>query len=199
MTSYVPLPFAATWRESEKTLRVQPARRAGALSRRPVLAALLAVIFLAGCGDEVAAPETSKELPGQAAKSHTIADTPWLAPYNNTPPELWMASREAGYDLAMDDPAVDAMRERLEVARKTFGTPYRMTANRAVQLEAMVAEEGWKPESAADLIITLSEVGSLETGREGFGQACQAYFILRKQGQSREQALQSLREENNRS
>jgi hypothetical protein len=77
------------------------------------------------------------------------------------------------------------------VAAHRFGDPPRMIANRAVQLEAMLASAGIS-ESAPELIVSLSEI-SEERPREGFGSLCQHYFNLRKQGLDREAALAQLK------
>ncbi|WP_141700643.1 hypothetical protein [Methyloceanibacter superfactus] len=68
-----------------------------------------------------------------------------------------------------------------------------MIANRAVQLEGMLAAQGID-ESAPELIETLSRAVARADRKEGFGSVCQHYFYLRQQGVGREAALQQLKE-----
>ncbi|XSG82999.1 MAG: hypothetical protein ACPW61_04260 [Methyloligella sp. ZOD6] len=193
MTSISPLPIAAS-----KHLHGGRAWSGMAFPAVPVrrLAVLIALAMaLAACGEDVSAPETAEEIPTDSTRSKRLAQTEWLTVHDVISPAQWLASREAGYDVEMENPRVKALHKTLQDAKRVFGTPYRMTANRAVQLEGMIDQEGWEHEDAADLIVTFTEVGDSETAGEGFGQVAQAYYQLRKTGLSREEALQHIREE----
>jgi hypothetical protein len=135
-------------------------------------------------------PEVVSPTP-EAARGPALAHIEWLGERDTTTPERWLASRQAKSDLDEKDQEVISMRERLKVAAHRFGDPPRMIANRAVQLEAMLASAGIS-ESAPELIVSLSEI-SEERPREGFGSLCQHYFNLRKQGLDREAALAQLK------
>ena len=65
-------------------------------------------------------------------------------------------------------------------------------ANRTAQLAEMLAEDG-KPEIAAALIEGLSSVVNAERGKETYGELCQFYFILRRNGADHGTALTELR------
>jgi len=184
-----PLPIAATASAHN--------RRNGlsgpSLARACCLAAVLGLTALTGgCGDDVSAPETAREIPTDSTQSQELANKDWLTVHDKISPAQWLASREAGHDVPLDDPRVAELHKMLQNAKGVFGTPYRMTANRAVQLEEMIDEEGWEHEDAADLIVTITEVGESNTSGQGFGQIAQAYYQLRKQGLSREEAHQHI-------
>ncbi|ODA66670.1 hypothetical protein A7A08_02438 [Methyloligella halotolerans] len=151
--------------------------------------------LLGACGDEVSAPKQAEEIPTDSTQSKTLAKTGWLTVHDKISPAQWLASREAGHDVELEDPRVKALHKKLQDAKSVFGTPYRMTANRAVQLEEMIDKEGWEHEDAAELITTFTEIGVSKTSGEGFGQLAQAYFQLRKQGLSRDEALQYIQDE----
>lgn len=153
-------------------------------------ALLAALLFLPGCEDEnLPAAETTAP---QAAKSPQLPRLKWLDAHSAITPEQWLASREAKVDLDENDAAVAALRIKLNEAARRFGDPARMIANRAVQLEEMLAEEGID-ESAPELIEALSTAATESRMREGFGSLSQHYFNLRKQGVEREAALQQLK------
>ncbi len=75
----------------------------------------------------------------------------WLEPTDALGPDVWMASREAGSDLAPSSPAVAAWRGLLSDADSRFDETDRMIANRTVQLEGMLREIGVR-ESAQDIL-----------------------------------------------
>lgn len=184
-----PLPIAAT-----VSARNRRNGLAGpSLARACCLAAVLGLTALTGgCGDDVSAPETAREIPTDSSQSQELTNKDWLTVHDKISPAQWLASREAGHDVPLDDPRVGELHKMLQDAKGVFGTPYRMTANRAVQLEEMIDEEGWEHEDAADLIVTITEVGESNTSGQGFGQIAQAYYQLRKQGLSREEAHQHI-------
>lgn len=195
MAANSPLPIAATaFARPSESGRDRPL--ASRLARRICLAAALGLAAsLGACGDEVSAPETAEELPTDNTGSTELAKKDWLTVHDKISPAQWLASREAGHDVELEDARVRELHKMLQDAKGVFGTPYRMTANRAVQLEEMIDEEGWEHEDAADLIVTITEVGESNTSGQGFGQIAQAYYQLRKQGLSREDALRHIKDQ----
>lgn len=170
-------------------------RRKGAprhfgIARALLLAAL--PLALVAC-DEAADIETTTAATEQAPKKPELPRIKWLDAKSAASPERWLASREAKADLDENDPAVAAIRTDLEAARAHFGESQRMIANRAVQLEEMLAGVGIE-EHAPELIPLLSGAASEPRSREGFGSLCQYYFNLRKQGLDREGALAQLKQ-----
>lgn len=163
------------------------------MTRALLLAALaLAALPLAlvAC-DEATDIETNSAATEQAPKKAELPRIKWLDAKSAASPEQWLASREAKADLGENDPAVVAIRANLEAARAHFGESQRMIANRAVQLEEMLAGVGID-EHAPELIPLLSRAATEPRSREGFGSLCQYYFNLRKQGLNREAALEQL-------
>ncbi|MGQ4273734.1 hypothetical protein [Terrihabitans sp. B22-R8] len=128
-----------------------------------------------------------------AADRQDLARRDWLQPTDDTAPQLWLASREAGSDLPPNAPAVLAWGVVLDDAGQRFGEAPRMIANRAVQLQAMLIEidVAETPKEIIDGFSVLAAKGS----RSGFSDICQHYFNLRSQGLSREAALAALRVE----
>jgi hypothetical protein len=117
----------------------------------------------------------------------------WLDQRDKTHPEVWLASREANADLDEKDPTVVALKTNLDAAAHHFHDAPRMIANRAVQLETMLAAEGIE-EHAPALIDSLTATAGARQMREGFGAMCQHYYYLRKQGLNREAALAQLKD-----
>lgn len=151
--------------------------------------ALLALVteFGAGCDQ---APEPEATAPPARASS-TLARIKWLDSHGTVTPERWLASRAVQADLEDSDPRVAAMHTKLNRAAQHFGDPPRMIANRAVQLEEMLAAQGIE-ESAPELIAQLTSAVSESGPEEGFGSVCQHYFNLRQQGVGRDAALTQL-------
>ncbi len=161
-----------------------------ASAARALLVASLPLALVA-C-DEASEIETNTAATEPAAKKPELPRIKWLDAKAPASPERWLASREAKADLEENHPAVAAIRSDLETARAHFGETQRMIANRAVQLEQMLAGEGIE-EHAPELITILSGAASEPRSREGFGSLCQYYFNLRKQGLDRETALDQLK------
>ena len=131
--------------------------------------------------------------PPAARTSTRLARIDWLDAQEGASPERWLASREAGQDVPDNDDSVIAMRKSLQIAHDRYRDPTRMIANRAVQLEGMLKSVGIE-EPASRLIVGLSEIAEKGPRLEGFGAACEHYFNLRKQGMSREAAIQRLKD-----
>lgn len=153
-----------------------------------IFATAAAALALAGCPDEGERETHERVAANQVGELWRKA---WLDPTDPSTPDRWLASRDAGRDLAPADPAVAAWGQVLDEAKMRFDESGRMIANRAVQLEGMLAEIGVR-ETAENLVrafTPLAEKGS----RRGFGDLCQHYYNLRVQGEARDGALTALR------
>lgn len=117
----------------------------------------------------------------------------WLRATDGTDPATWLASRERGRAVAETDPAVADMREALASARAHFLETERMLANRTAQLGRMLADDG-HPEGYASLLRALSSVAATAVTRQTYGEICQHYFNLRRNGAERGEALKLLTE-----
>jgi hypothetical protein len=162
-----------------------PARRLGHLGG---LITALAVALAAGCSDEQRDNRNARP-PKPPPALHELKR---LETTEGPTPAQWLASRQAGQDLSEEDPRVAAYVHMLDTAGRRFREYPRMIANRAVQLEEMLAEKSM-PESAPQLIIVLSSVPGDTRYVESFGALCQQYFNLRTQGLERKEALALLR------
>jgi len=164
------------------------------LSTAVVHAGLLALLplFWLGC-DEAPEPQATATPSQQTAEHPAIPQIKWLDANKGITPERWLASRAAHADLTESDPKVEAMRAELNEAAERFRDPPRMIANRAVQLQGMLAAQGID-ERAPELIKLLSSAALIGGPKEGFGSVCQHYFNLRQQGVGRDAALEQLKE-----
>ncbi len=180
---------------SVESHREQPARAkrafASAARRLTATAALAACLVLSACSDEgTAEAPAAPPAPQAAPASHQLA---WLRLTDDVAPEQWLASREAGSDLGLYDPAVADMRRVLDVASSRFRDQPRMIANRAVQLEGMLKEKSID-ERAPRIIVTLCEVPGQTRLVESFAGLTQQYYNLRMEGRSRAQAIDVLKQ-----
>lgn len=145
---------------------------------------------LAGCGGE---EEREREPGAIAARSDRAApETAWLSPTDRTEPAVWLARHAAG-GQSVDPSALVALRASLAEARGRFVEDPRMVANRTMQLEAMLAEIRIA-EGPAALIADLAGVAAASGRRQLYGEMCQHYVTVRRDGLSREAALARLRE-----
>jgi hypothetical protein len=168
--------------------------RAAGQKRFFVLVALMGLsVVLAACGEEPSENATmhpaahSQEAPDPVYQAKRIEMT------EHTAPEQWLASREAGRNLTMQDPSVERMKQTLAVASRRFREHPRMIANRAVQLEDMLTTQNMG-EPASKLIERLSNIPGDERYVESFGALCQHYYNLRMQGRDPEAAMAKLKE-----
>ncbi|MBB3769551.1 hypothetical protein FHS55_000137 [Angulomicrobium tetraedrale] len=157
------------------------------------ITAFALAFLLAGCPGETT-PETRERVAAPAVD--TIARKDWLSPTDPTDPALWLASREAGRDVAPTAPAVGRWNGVLQDADERFGESARMIANRAAQLETMLRERGID-EPARELVADFARLAD-KGSRSGFSDLCQHYDNLRKQGLTRADALARLSRENGR-
>lgn len=156
---------------------------------RAVAGAGLALV-LAGCPGE-APPEPRERVASPA--SNDLARKSWLQPTDSDDPAVWLASRDAGHDVAPNEPAVAGWRAVLTDADERFGETDRMIANRAAQLEVMLREI--KVKASAREIVTDFALLAAKGSRSGFSDLCQHYYNLRVRGATREAALATLRRE----
>lgn len=156
---------------------------------RLALSAVLA-FALAGCPGE-SEPEKRERV--TAPESDAVARKTWLQPTDDTEPDVWLASRDAGADVAANAPAAKEWQGVLAEADSRFGETGRMIANRAVQLENTLAEIGIR-ETAREIIADFSTLAA-KGSRAGFSDLCQHYYNLRNQGLDRTAALAALADE----
>lgn len=152
-------------------------------------ASILLALLLAGCDDQ-APPQNRSASSAPAAGAFSIANRSWLDIKDEVSPSVWLASREAGRDVAPNDPAAASFRGLLEEADIRFSEGPRMIANRAVQVQAMLAERGVR-ESPREVIEGLVSIGQIGE-RAGFGETCQHYVNARTASPSRMAALEAL-------
>jgi hypothetical protein len=146
-------------------------------------------LTLAACDREEEPRPLQAQQFGEAQE--TSGPASWLGAQNRTPPATWLASRTAKGDLGPEHPLVKECQRLLQEASKRFEEEPRMIANRAAQLEAMLASNGVN-ETAKSIIEAFINNVSQER-IIGFSQMCQHYYNLRLAGRSREEALNALR------
>ena len=151
--------------------------------------ALAACFLCVACGKEERANEVNDVIETKDEKSSAI----WLRANEHVDPALWLASREAGRELAATDPAVETMREAIVAARAHFLESHRMLANRTAQIGKMLAEDG-RAEDYAGILYELAEVAKAAGQTQTYGELCQHYYNLRHKGATREEALAVLAE-----
>jgi hypothetical protein len=184
--------------DAAKTLREQSARRSSAFASAANRACTaMAAIFmitvtamLCACGDD--APREASPHAEQHVEKPALHRATWIKNIDGVAPEHWLASREAGRDLDLYDSAVRDMGRIIEVAAKRFRDQPRMIANRAVQLEAMLAEKNIA-ERAPRLIVTLSQIPGPRRSVESFAAITQQYYNLRVEGLRQGPAIDALK------
>lgn len=154
------------------------------------IAASAVCLGLAAC-DEPTAPPAPAAVEAPAQTAFSIAGRSWIDVDDKMSPALWLASREAGRDLPADDPAVASFRALLHEADIRFSEASRMVANRAVQVQGMLAERGVKetPREVIEGLVSIGEIGE----RAGFGETCQHYVNARVTSPDRAAALAALK------
>ncbi len=168
--------------------RLPAARRTVPGHKRRLGLLLLVPLLLNGCDSE---PPQAEEPPAKSGDDRLAEPvTGWLGKRDKLTPEQWIARHQGEGGGAR---SVESIRAALQTASRKFGETPRMVANRAVQLEKMLAERG-TAESAADLIEELTRRAPERNSTQGFGALCQQYFQLRTAGMTREQALAALQQ-----
>ena len=156
----------------------------------------LVYLFMAAALTGCDAPPPPAEKPAAApapsqSEAFSAAGRSWIDVNDKISPAVWLASREAGRDVPPNDPAANSMRALLSEADARFTEGPRMSANRAVQIETMLAERGVR-ESARGVIEGLVSIG--EPGeRAGFGETGGHYVNARIAAPDRSAALEAMR------
>ncbi|UDQ87975.1 hypothetical protein LJE71_17015 [Xanthobacter autotrophicus] len=168
------------------------------------LLAAVGALALASCGEEeerrpvasspASAPEAAPPLgAGSAAKGVVARGGPareWLDVGDDTPPEVFLATRSAPAGAPASAEAVAEIATLLSEADAVFDENRRMLANRTLQLERMLGEIS-VVESPQALLGGFIQVGRA-IRRIGYSDLCQHYFNLRAAGASRDDALATL-------
>ena len=152
---------------------------------RPIALAMLAGTLIA-CAEE-APPALTATAPAAAA-ADTAESSAWLGAHDPAPPAPWLIAHLPGPAHA-SGATPEAVAALLQTAAERYRESPRMIANRAVQLQTMLAEEGLD-EDAVSLLTRLARLPP--ANRVSFSADCQHYYNLRVQGFDREQALARL-------
>ncbi|PWB95553.1 hypothetical protein [Methylosinus sporium] len=154
----------------------------------PRLAALCATLaaLLCACND------ANPQQPPAVEVTRKDELPKWLTPIDRVDPAYWLAARKSG-GAPVDEGREARLRAALEVGAAHFLESPRMLANRTAQLADMMAEIG-AAEDEAESIESLARVAAATGSKQTFGDLCQHYFNLRKQGATRDSALADLRE-----
>jgi len=154
----------------------------------PICGAMCLVAAVAACDE---AEESVRAPPPVVASDAAVAGVAWLDLTDETRPEVWLASREAGRAMTPDDPAAADYLVLLQDAASRFNETPRMIANRTVQLEAMLGERGID-EDTRRILTGFLAVATKDAARRDYGSMCHHYFNLRSTGVDRPAALAAL-------
>lgn len=154
-----------------------------------LLLMLSAICLLVACDDERSADQNAAH---KKIASERAAAPEWLELKDETDPVTWLIERSKASGRSLSSEDGERLRMAISVAVLRLGESARMIANRAVQLEVMLAAEG-QDERAETLVPLLTDTIG-ETGQtEGFGAVSQHYFNMRKAGRSSKEAVADLR------
>ncbi|MFD1333078.1 hypothetical protein ACFQ4O_13820 [Methylopila musalis] len=156
----------------------------------PATVVAVAIFCLTGC-DDPAPSEPPQDVVASLTHEKPFHERRWLELKDKIAPGAWLASREAGREVEPSDPNAVAIRDLIADADARYTEGARMIANRAVQVQEMLAERGVseQPRSIIEGLISVASLGE----RAGFGETCQHYVTARVQGLSRDAALDALR------
>jgi putative heme degradation protein len=152
-----------------------------------LLLLLLYSASLAGCNDE---PDTREERTVIVKKPEDVST--WIAVNDKIEPAVWLRSREVGHEVLSIDPAVDRIRRAMNQAVSRFYEDERMIANRTAQTSDALTEVG-QSERSVDILTGMVDVADVSPDRKIYGDMCQHYLILRRNGEDRTQALEHVR------
>ena len=157
------------------------------VSRRTIVLGtfVVAAIPLSGCND--ADEETEKVV----ATTKPTSLPAWLTVKDHIDPSVWLRSREVGHDVLPTDPEVDRIRHAMLQLTLRFYEDARMIANRTAQTGDILAEMQ-QPERYVDIMTGMVDVADVSICKKLYGEMCQHYLNLRKQGKDRTAALQQL-------
>ncbi|GLK74838.1 hypothetical protein GCM10008171_00900 [Methylopila jiangsuensis] len=150
---------------------------------------VVAMFCLTGC-DDPAPSEPHQDVVAALTHEKGAHQLRWLEIKDKIAPGAWLASREAGREIEPSDPNAVAIRDLIAQADQRYTEGPRMIANRAVQVQEMLSENGVteQPRSIIAGLVSIAPVGE----RAGFGETCQHYVTARIQGMSRDEALAAL-------
>lgn len=157
--------------------------------RRACLA--VATIWLLTACEDAKAPQRREPHAVEEKTRHELLQ--WLSLLDRVDPAVWLVGKERGRQPSPTDASVERMRRALDEAKAHFQESPRMLANRTAQLGDMLKVAGMS-EDYAELVESLSRVASVASGKQTFGELCQHYFNLRRQGRDRAAALADLTE-----
>lgn len=172
-----------------------PRRRPAPGGASKALASIAAGLTLAltACSDE---PPIENKAPVKPTSATSSATSPlkrqWLEIHSSTRPAQWVLDWRAPKDRPASDEDLVRVEENLAAAHAIYRESERMIANRAVQLEQMLAKIGVE-ESAANILEDIASVAGEIGQTEGFGAVSQHYYILRSSRYDRTNALALLK------
>jgi len=152
---------------------------------------LFAGAALSACSDDPE-PVSPADEAQQESQTKALARQSWLQSSDDIAPEVWLVARMTRMEVSSEDPEVARVAALLDAAGHRFRESPRMIANRAVQLQEMLAEAGIM-EEAPKLVEDMSFIVDGASGAEGFGALCQHYYNLRSTGLRRDAALAALK------
>ncbi|UFZ02685.1 hypothetical protein LQG66_25890 [Bradyrhizobium ontarionense] len=153
--------------------------------RRALFVLLLGyVLALAACNEE---PDARRERTVVVKKPEEVST--WLSVTDKIETALWLRSREVGHDVLASDSEADRLRRAIRQAVSRFYEDERMIANRTAQTGDALAEAG-QPERYVDILTGMVDAADLSSDRKLYGEMCQHYLILRRNGEGRTQALE---------
>lgn len=154
---------------------------------RWLVAAAMAPIFIViGCSEDSPTPTHKTEA---ASSSKEIS---WLEPGSELTPQQWLLSRREKSVRPLNSPEVLRVKKLLDAAHQLYRESSRIIANRTVQVEEALREEGFDE----DAISILEDLGGIagEVGQtEGYGALSQHYLNMRTKGLGRGEALAELK------
>lgn len=161
------------------------------LIKKSVAVVFFLSLTLAACEEPAPPKEAEAHAPAKEREPFAALGRTWLDVSDKISPAVWLASREAGRDVSANDPAAASFRGLLAEADARFTEGPRMIANRAIQVQSMLAERGVKetPREVIEGLVSIGAVGE----RAGFGETCQHYVNARSNVATRAEALEALR------
>ncbi|MDQ8698890.1 hypothetical protein [Hyphomicrobium sp. LHD-15] len=151
--------------------------------------AIVLALVLPACTDEpvVQSKKTVMETP-----PGTGLQRQWLELNSSIKPAQWVLDWRKPKERSASDEEMQRVQKHLTAAHNIYRESERMIANRAVQLEQMLAKLNVE-ESAANILEDISAVAGEIGQTEGFGAVSQHYYILRSGEYDRGAALALLK------
>ncbi|SFV34031.1 hypothetical protein [Hyphomicrobium facile] len=150
------------------------------------IACFVTAALLSACSEEQQRQEGGEKRSGIVKAD----EAGWLARQDEIQPVDWLIARQGKSGAKLASEEAHRLRNSLAEASKRFKDSPRMIANRAVQLEQMIKEQGGD-ETAVMLIAELTR--AIAPGHiESFGAAAHQYYNMRKAGFTSERAFDEL-------